>query len=487
MDNEIDPEILSQMLSLGGLSEEEGRLAEQMTGARALKASPMEPGRMIGDVYVAANPLQHALTAMRGMEGRKTEADVTRRLGEISTRRSAARGAMMKALPAEEPDVYSLFAAPDEATAQRKTDALRQAIAQRRQVGTAGMLSGDPALGKVGSELVGEARQGAETLGAAGQYRVKSELEAKRAAEARQHQLEQERHGQALEELATGRLDLQGRRQLVVRDEFGTPTMRSAFSGGGKASSGTATRAPPTGAPGGTTVAPGNASSADSEVDAITRAIIEGRRSPDLKGLFKVRPLIEARLAASGFNQASALSDWNATQRHIAAMNGTKIAGLMSSANTAQESLANIEKLYNEWVQIGPASGLRLFNRAGLRTAQNMPGRAGAVAQALEMNIADLTAELGNVYMGGNSPTDHALKLAAHNLSADWNEEQFREAIKQARQNIGYRINSIKSSPVMGASAGNAYAPPAPVGEGSASPKATHRFNPATGKIEAIQ
>jgi hypothetical protein len=485
MANDLNPEILSQMLSLGGLSEEEGRLAEQMTNARALKYAPMEKGQMIGDVYVKANPLQHALTAMRGMEGRQSEADINRRLGEISGQKTAARGAMAQAIPTEEPDLYSLFTAGDEASTQKSVDALRQAIARRRQVGTAGMLSGDPTLGKVGAGLVGEAQQGAETLGAAGQYRVKSELEAKKAAEARQHQLEQERHGQTLENIAAGRLDLQGRRQIVTRDVMGNPLFASAYKGAGGGVRGRAAPSPAAGPAAPATSEPARSSSSSGLSD-ITEGIMSGKIPPDMKGMYRAGPIIRAELAKRGFDLARAQSDWNATQRHIASMNGTKIAGLMSSANTAQESLGNIEKLYNEWVQIGPASGLRIFNRAGLRAARNLPGRAGAVAQALEMNIADLTAELGNVYMGGNSPTDQALKLASHNLAADWNEEQFREAIKQARQNIGYRINSIRSSPVIGASAGNTYAPPLPGGEGAA-PKATHRFNPATGKIEAIQ
>jgi len=206
MANDLNPEILSQMLSLGGLSEEEGRLAEQMTNARALKYAPMEKGQMIGDVYVKANPLQHALTAMRGMEGRQTEADINRRLGQISGQRTAARGAMAKAIPTEEPDAYSILAAPDEPTAQRSVEALKQAISRRRQVGTAGMLSGDPTLGKVGAGLVGEAQQGSQALGEAGQTRQKMALQAQ--IEARKAEDESIRQG-----LSNRRLDVQEQMQ----------------------------------------------------------------------------------------------------------------------------------------------------------------------------------------------------------------------------------------------------------------------------------
>jgi hypothetical protein len=75
------------------------------------------------------------------------------------------------------------------------------------------------------------------------------------------------------------------------------------------------------------------------------------------------------------------------------------------------------------------------------------------------MNIADLTSELGVVYMGGNTPTEQALKLAKENLSADWNEQQFREAVTQARKNLGYRLNSIKHSGPAGIGGPSRYAP----------------------------
>jgi hypothetical protein len=67
---------------------------------------------------------------------------------------------------------------------------------------------------------------------------------------------------------------------------------------------------------------------------------------------------------------------------------------------------------------------------------ENLPGRAGAVAHALESQIADLNADIGNIYMGGNTPTDRGLELASKALSADWNDETFHEGLKQARSNV---------------------------------------------------
>jgi hypothetical protein len=110
-----------------------------------------------------------------------------------------------------------------------------------------------------------------------------------------------------------------------------------------------------------------------------------------------------------------------------------------------------------------------MLNHAALVAMKNLPGRAGAVATALDAQIADLTADLGNVYMGGNSPTDHALGLAGKNLASDWNQEAFEEGLKQARANLKIRQNSILHSQPVGVSPGSPYLP----GGGATAPPAT--------------
>jgi hypothetical protein len=295
-------------------------------------------------------------------------------------------------------------------------------------------------------------------------------------------------HQKAMEDIARQNLGLKGSEVTVSKDLMGNPIVIRKHQGGlsgriaagsSPAPGGAAAPAPdsssaaivtslggsapstPTmgAAPTAIGSSPGQAAKSLTGPDAIAEAIIEGNQPPDTKGLFRMAGPVRVALAQKGFNLAAAQSDWAATQKHLATLNGPQQTRLMQSITTAQESLGNIDKLYNEWKQLGGATGSQLFNKGALAVAKQLPGRPGEVARALEMNIADLTAELGNVYMGGNSPTDHALGLAQKNLSADWNEGQFREAIDQARKNIQYRVNSIKNSSVVGASAGNKYAP----------------------------
>ena len=95
-----------------------------------------------------------------------------------------------------------------------------------------------------------------------------------------------------------------------------------------------------------------------------------------------------------------------------------------------------------------------------------------------------MTSELGNVYMGGNSPTDHALTLAAKNLSADWSEGQLRAALTLARTNLRIRANSIKNVGVSGIDQSR-YAPTStPQTPGETAPtEETWTRDPATGKM----
>jgi hypothetical protein len=156
----------------------------------------------------------------------------------------------------------------------------------------------------------------------------------------------------------------------------------------------------------GKSAAPG---SANSDPKDIAAAIISGDQPPTLKGLYRNAAPVRAELARQGFNLSRAETDWNAVQKHIATLNGNQQTRLQQAVSTASDSLDKIEGLYNEWKQLGPNSGIKIFNRASLAAARNLPGRTGAVAQALEGQISDLTAELAVVYMGGNSPTDHGL------------------------------------------------------------------------------
>lgn len=202
-------------------------------------------------------------------------------------------------------------------------------------------------------------------------------------------------------------------------------------------------------------VNPNNLSS--SAVKDIADAIEAGDQPPITTGLYRNAGPVRAELAKRGVPLAKMEQDWRATQKFLAGLNSTQQLRLRQNISTASDSLDKLEGLYKEWQSLGRSSGVKLFNRGALAAARNLPGRAGAVATALNAQIADLTSELGSVYMGGNSATDHALGLAAKNLSADWNQQTFEEGLKQARANIKIRNASIMNGKPAGA--GDEYMP----------------------------
>ncbi len=183
--------------------------------------------------------------------------------------------------------------------------------------------------------------------------------------------------------------------------------------------------------------------------------ILPGRATKEYNAL-----LAEAH--RQGFDLTQAATDWAATQKHIATMNGAQQLRLNQSINALPEMLDKVDQLADQW----KGGQFPLLNKANLALAKG--GAYGpdvaSVANKLDAQIADVTADLGNVYMGGNSPTDHALGLAGKSLSGDWDQKVLHDMVGLARNNVQIRQNSIKNTGVAGASASNPYgnqAPPA--------------------------
>lgn len=195
-------------------------------------------------------------------------------------------------------------------------------------------------------------------------------------------------------------------------------------------------------------------------ISAIGDAIISGDQPPLTTGLYRNAAAVKAYLASKHFNLAAAETDWRATQQHVRSLNSQQQVRMQQAIDNASHSLDVIEDLANEW----DAGGFPVLNRARLTAAKQgvMGPKAQALATKLDAQIADVTSELGNVYMGGTSPTDHALSLASKNLSADWSKPQLLAMVEQARRNLGIRANSMKNVGVAGASDSNPYQPPPP-------------------------
>ena len=192
----------------------------------------------------------------------------------------------------------------------------------------------------------------------------------------------------------------------------------------------------------------------------IADAIEAGQQPPDMKGMYRYAAPVKGELARRGFDLSKATNEWGAMQRNLATMNNAQQTRMRQSIDFAYHSLDNIENLYAKWKELGSASGFKTFNKAALATSKQLPGPTGATAQALEAAINDMIEALGNVYMGGNTPTDEAFKLAKSNLAGDWNPETFKQGLDLARKNLSYRDNAIKHAGPVGTGGQNRYFQP---------------------------
>lgn len=195
------------------------------------------------------------------------------------------------------------------------------------------------------------------------------------------------------------------------------------------------------------------------DVKESIRGMKEGTLPPMMPGRATKEYLATmAEAHRQGYNLQEAVTDWNATQKHISTMNGAQQLRLNQAINALPEMLDKVDALAAQW----KGGQFPLLNKANLAAATNgvYGEKVASVARQLSAQIADVTADLGNVYMGGNSPTDHALGLAAKSLSADWSEKVLKDMTALARNNVQIRSNSIRNTGVAGASATNPYTPP---------------------------
>lgn len=214
-----------------------------------------------------------------------------------------------------------------------------------------------------------------------------------------------------------------------------------------------------------------------SDIVEAVKGMKEGTIPPQLPGRASkeyIAMMAEAR--RQGFDLAGAATDWVATQKHIASLNGAQQLRLNQAIGQLPELLDSVDALASKW----KAGRFPILNKANMAAAKNgVYGRdAASIANQLDAQIADVTADLGAVYMGGNSPTDHALDLSAKALNSNWDEKVLHEMVALARKNVQTRKNSMNSTGVQGASDSNLYSPPQ-AAPPSSKPPVPSAVNPA--------
>ncbi|HEX5470853.1 MAG TPA: hypothetical protein VFW73_03150 [Lacipirellulaceae bacterium] len=205
----------------------------------------------------------------------------------------------------------------------------------------------------------------------------------------------------------------------------------------------------------------GRGGSRAQDIDAageVAQGIQNGTQPPTLNGMYHLGAYVRADLARNGYNLAQATRDWNATNAHLRTLNGAQMTRMMTALNSLDQMIPQLREAYDKWQATGLPGGYKDYNKVALIAAAHGSGPSSGVAQNLLTLINDTASEMSYVYMGGNSPTDHALNLAESNLKGNWNAKTFDSSLELLQKNLQIRRNSIMTSPVIGISQNSPYA-----------------------------
>lgn len=170
-----------------------------------------------------------------------------------------------------------------------------------------------------------------------------------------------------------------------------------------------------------------------------------GEADPTMKGMLRLKGPVSAELHRRGFDLGAAANDWNMMQRHTATMEGPRFQTMRNVTDSAYGQIAEVRKAYEDWKQVGAATGFPVANAAALKAMANMPGDAGVAAKYLMQQLTILGEKTGAVIQQGGAPTTEALKLGTSLLSADWNPQQFERGLQGLESTFKIRLNSLKN------------------------------------------
>jgi len=191
-----------------------------------------------------------------------------------------------------------------------------------------------------------------------------------------------------------------------------------------------------------TTLSGMNALYSDIDPVAIADAIEAGDQSPIITDLGRpAAAAVSSELARRGFSLARKQSEWKSIQRFYLSKQSTQQLRIRQSADVILQSTDAIDALAKQWA----AGGFKTLNKAELIAAKNglLGPEAAKIATLLEAQLTETVEAMGNVYMGGNTPTDRAMMLAQQQLKTEWSLPVLLAATDLVRRNTKFRLNAI--------------------------------------------
>jgi len=152
---------------------------------------------------------------------------------------------------------------------------------------------------------------------------------------------------------------------------------------------------------------------------------------------------------APGFNVARANVVWEATKKHVSALNSRQQTQLHTSAEAVQNALPEMKRLSDELSTLVPRGQIVPINKLAVGATQNFGvngQKAQDVAQQLLTMMNTIEPELGNIYRAGGVPTDQAMDLVHKTFNMSLSASALSAAIDTESWMLNVRMNAIYNS-----------------------------------------
>lgn len=204
-------------------------------------------------------------------------------------------------------------------------------------------------------------------------------------------------------------------------------------------------------------------SSGNSVIDQNVIGIMNGSLPPPVStsgigGSSKQMLAIKAGLEKNGVNLSQLALDWSATQKYIQTANSSQQVRLKQAIGSVQQGIGQLRTDANAW----NAGGFAPLNAVNMKAALNgvYGQNAQQIAADFQQQATIIQDELGQTFMGGNSPTDKALGLAGQVFNTSWSNTTLNSSLDQLDQNLNFRLNAINNVQVGGlGGSDNPYSP----------------------------
>ena len=182
----------------------------------------------------------------------------------------------------------------------------------------------------------------------------------------------------------------------------------------------------------------------EEQLQQVLDGMESGTVTPSIRAYSRThRTILAAEAQRRGLNLQAMESEENAVDAWVRSSNSTSQVKLRQVIDSVLGTMGELRGLNKEFKRTGwtPANAAEIK----LAVSGTNPAKRDIATKYTSL-AAMLRSEMGQIFMGGNSPTDRALQLAEEALNTNYGFEQMNATLDTLEDNIQYRLNSINNS-----------------------------------------